>query len=295
MKTKLAPYPQKTDLLHPFKYASVALAAAAGMILAGQAQAQPVTGTPTLSNVPAGLTSLYGDWAGNTSVSAAGFTVSTTDTGGGSSYYQIPVANRQTLNVNDTEAVLTFTVNDGNSQGTVWTGVPFYLNDTSGAYQVGGYVGEYGYNGTQSPGSATWSGATTNICTEIAILPAALVTAIQAGGDSINGINLEFYPAVYPADGSGGYNVTFNSLILQPVGGFPSGSPNITSYQYNSATSFTLTWASQASAQYTVQYSTDLTAGFTALQANIASGGTTTSATVTIPAGQVGFFRILQQ
>jgi hypothetical protein len=262
---------------------------------AAPAQAQSITGTPTLSNIPATMTSVYGDWSGNTSSSADGFGISTTDTGGGSGYYQIPAGNRQTLNVNDTEAVLTFTIHDGNFQNSVWVGVPFILNDNVGAYNVGGYVGEYGYNGTQGPGSATWSGANTNICTEVVNLPAALIATIQAGGDTINGFNLEFYPAVYPADIAGGYSVTLNSLVLQPVGGLTQGI-TITSYQYNPATSqFTLGWTSQASQQYTVLFSTNPASGFTSLAINIPSGGTATTTTVTVPAGNAGYFRILQQ
>jgi hypothetical protein len=41
-----------------------------------------------------------------------------------------------------------------------------------------------------------------------------LITTIQGGGDIINGFNLEFDPAVYPG---GVYDVTFNSLALEPV------------------------------------------------------------------------------
>jgi hypothetical protein len=294
MKTQIVSHKQ-TGLIRQFKYAATTLAAAAGLMSAASAQAQSITGTPTLSNIPATMTSVYGDWSGKTLSSAAGFGISTTDTGGGSGYYQIPVGDRQTLNVNDTEAVLTFTINDGNFQSSVWVGVPFILNDNVGTYNVGGYVGVYGYNGTQSPGSATWSGATTNICTEVVTLPAALIATIQAGGDTINGFNLEFYPAVYTGDISGGYNVTLNSLVLQPVGGLTQGI-SITSYQYNPATSqFTLGWSSQASQQYTVLFSTNPASGFTSLAINIPSGGTATTTTVTVPAGNSGYFRILQQ
>jgi hypothetical protein len=199
------------------KWLVTPLVLAGSLMMVGLTQAQPVTGDTLLDNLPPGLTALYGDWVGNTSDGPAGFTVSTTDTGGGSSYYAIPLPNIQTLNVNDTVAILTFTLNDGNSQSTTWTGVPLTLNDNVGAYNVGGYVGEFGYNGTAGPGTATWSGLDNNICTETMILPSAMIATIQAGGDSINGINLQFYPAVYPADGAGGYTVTFNSLTLSPV------------------------------------------------------------------------------
>ena len=72
--------------------------------------------------------------------------------------------------------------------------------------------------------------------------------------------------------------------------------PTITSYQYNAATrQFTLTWASQNGENYTVQSSASLSSGFTTLVANIPSVGNTTTTTVTMPAGQAGFLRVLAQ
>ena len=277
-----------------FKCAVIAIVAAVGLTWVSSTQAQPVTGTPTLSNIPTTMTALYPDWSSATiSDTATGFEVFATggaDDGGGAGYYEISTNDRVVLNPNDTEAALTVTFNDGNIEGTMWTGMGFYLNDNSGAYEVGGYVGEFGYYGQFSPGSATWNAAS-NTVTETVELPAALVSAIQAGGDTINGITLEFYPALYGTDN---YDITFDSLVLQPAYVLA-----ITSIQYNPATSqVTLSWASQASAQYTIQYSTDLStgsSGFTSLATNISSGGATTSDTVTVPAGNTGFFRILLQ
>jgi hypothetical protein len=276
--------------MRPFKHVLIAFAASVGLTLAGSAQAQPVTGTPTLSNIPPTMTALYPDWSTAViSDPATGFEVNAGDTGGGAGYYTIPTPNLQTLNTSDTEAVLTVTINDGNNQNTMWVGMGFYLNDNSGANEVGGYVGEFGYYGQFSPGSATWNAAGTTV-TETVNLPAAMIAAIQAGGDTIYGITLEYYPAVY--NGST-YDVTFNSLVLQPA---IVPAPQITSSQYNAAAGqFTLTWSSQPSAQYTVQVSTNLAAGFTPLVTNIASGGTTTTTTVTVPAGNAAFFRIVQQ
>jgi len=296
MKTKITSH-QKTALMCQFKYAWIAFAAAVGLIFVGSAQAQPVTGTPTLSNLPTTLTALYGDWGTATITDTTnGFEVSApngANDGGGSGYYLIPVANRQTLNPKDTEAVLTLTINDGNTVSTMWVGVPVQLGDNGGNYGVGGYVGEFGngYNGTQSPGSATFvtNANNTMTITETMDLPTNMIATIKAGGDTINGFNPEYYPALY---GTNPYDVTFNSLVLQP----PPAGLAITSSQYNPATSqFTLIWTSQASAQYTVQYSSNLLSGFTALASSIPSGGTTTTNTVTVPAGNVGFFRILQQ
>jgi hypothetical protein len=280
------------------KYAWIAFATTAGLLWVGSVQAQPVTGTPTLSNIPTAMSATYGDWT-NTATSPATITDTATgfevyapmgaDDGGGSGYYDIAVGNRQILNMNDTIAVLTFTVNDTNTESTMWVGVPIVLVDNVTNYGVGGYVGEFnGYFGTQSPGYARFvtNANNTMTITETIDLPAALIATIKAGGDSINGINLEYYPALYGTDE---YDITYNSLVLLP-------GLAITSSKYNAATSqVTLSWTSQASATYTVQYSTNLLSGFTPLATNIPSGGTNTTDTVTVPAGNTGFFQILQQ
>jgi hypothetical protein len=72
--------------------------------------------------------------------------------------------------------------------------------------------------------------------------------------------------------------------------------PTITSSQYNPATrQFKLVWTSETGGSYTVQMATNLLSGFTPLVANIPSGGTFTTNTVTLSGGNVGFFRILAQ
>jgi hypothetical protein len=73
--------------------------------------------------------------------------------------------------------------------------------------------------------------------------------------------------------------------------------PIITSSHYNPATlQFTLTWTSVTGAMYTVQETPGLNPiAWGPLQTNIASGGSTTTTTVTMPAGTKGFLRILVQ
>ena len=73
--------------------------------------------------------------------------------------------------------------------------------------------------------------------------------------------------------------------------------PIITSSHYNPATlQFTLTWTSVPGAMYTVQETPGLSpVGWSSLQTNIPSGGSTTTTTVTMPAGTKGFLRILVQ
>jgi hypothetical protein len=71
----------------------------------------------------------------------------------------------------------------------------------------------------------------------------------------------------------------------------------ITSESFNPVTEkYTLTWLSEPSQTYTVQYATSLLSGFTSSVATgIPSGGDFTTATVTIPGGAAGYLRILAQ
>ncbi len=75
----------------------------------------------------------------------------------------------------------------------------------------------------------------------------------------------------------------------------PSG-PTIVSSQFNPATQqFTLAWSSAPAATYSVLYSSNLvTDSFTnhVLATGIPSGGTLTTKTVTVPAGNIGFLRV---
>jgi hypothetical protein len=80
------------------------------------------------------------------------------------------------------------------------------------------------------------------------------------------------------------------------VAGVVAG-PIITSSHYNPVTEvFTLTWTSVPGAMYTVQESPGLNpTAWSPLKINIASGGSTTTTTVTMPGGTKGFLRILVQ
>jgi hypothetical protein len=191
-----------------------AIAMAGGLLIASSTLAQDyVTGTPTLSNVPTTMTALYPGWNAVPTVissSAAGLEVYSYAYGSG--YYANPTP-VPILNVNDAEAVLTLTVNNvDNAQNNVWIGIPFAIGDNYANEFYGGYVGEYGYFDTQQGGmTASWNG---NTVTEVVPLDAGQIAAIQTGVDAIYSINLELDPAVYPG---GFYDVTFNSLVLQPV------------------------------------------------------------------------------
>jgi hypothetical protein len=82
------------------------------------------------------------------------------------------------------------------------------------------------------------------------------------------------------------------------VSGSAPTPPSITSAQYNPATQqFTLTWNSQPSVTYSVQYSSNLATDYFTnhiLATGIPSGGTVTMTTVTLPAGNKGFLRVSQ-
>jgi hypothetical protein len=110
--------------------------------------------------------------------------------------------------------------------------------------------------------------------------------------------------------GSGGYGGQYASITLPGLSAGLSwtnellfngsiavvGLPTITitSSQYNRNTlQFTLTWTSTAAATYTVLESPSLNpAVWSPLQTSIPSGGSTTTATVTMPAGTKGFLRV---
>jgi PEP-CTERM motif len=208
---------QKATLMQHSKWIGTLLALATGFVLGNSALAQDyVTGTPTLSNVfpnNAGPDALYAGWANPPTVFTTGPSgLEVYGYGYGSLFYSTsnsPVS----INQNDTEAVLVMTVNNlANAQNNAWMGISFLINDNSGAYTLGGYAGMYGFFDTGNGlGAASWSG---NTVTETVQLNGALLTAIQAGGDQIQGFNLQMDPAVYPG---GFYDVTFNSLSLQAV------------------------------------------------------------------------------
>ena len=202
---------------HQTKWLATAIAVAGGLVIGGSTLAQDyATGTPTLSNIPTTMTALYANWASSppTTISSSPAGLEIYSYGYGSGYYANPTP-VPILNVNDAEAVLTVTVNNVvNPSANVWIGIPFAIGENSGNVFYGGYVGEYapGYVDTQQGGmTASWNG---NTVTEVAPLTAGQIAAIQTGSDVIYSINLELDPAVYPG---GFYDVTFDSLVLQPV------------------------------------------------------------------------------
>lgn len=90
---------------------------------------------------------------------------------------------------------------------------------------------------------------------------------------------------------------TTNNGTISVISTVPAA-PVITSSQFNPAThQFTLVWSSQPALTYSIQYSSNLaTDAFTnhILATGIPSGGTSTTNTVMVPAGSVGFLRVSQ-
>lgn len=192
----------------------------AGFVLSvNPASAQPVTGDIYLDNlVPANITT-YSSWTSSTLTSGpTGLTVNSPG-GYGSLYYALPTP--LALDPGLTTATLVLTVNTPSASPAAndWLGIPFVLGDNSGGVTYGGYAGMFGYNGTASPGTATWNGNTVTETVTLGSAPtggAAQLAAIQAGGDYLYGFNLELDPAVLPS-GPANYEITFNSLTLSSV------------------------------------------------------------------------------
>jgi hypothetical protein len=94
-----------------------------------------------------------------------------------------------------------------------------------------------------------------------------------------------------PGSYVGTYTISFQLLRL-------TGAPRlvITSRFYDPATQlFTLTWTSKPTKTYTILYTSDLDVSFSPLVTDIASNGTSTTASVSMPAGQSGFLRVEEQ
>lgn len=137
----------------------------------------------------------------------------------------------------------------------------------------------------------------------------ASLDVINTGPAPVAGSSYQLFNNI----GSGGYGGQFISTTLPTLSGGLSwtnellingsiavvGLPTvtITSSRYNPSTlQFTLTWTSTPGANYTIYESPALNpTAWSPLQTNIPSGGSTTTATVTMPAGAKGFLRVMMQ
>lgn len=283
------------------KWLTAALFVAGGLTIVSPVHAQPVTGTPYLSNmVPSTLNvspnALYPNWDTATFTSQpTGLEVNSS--GYGSGYYVVPAGEVQTLATNDTIVTLTLTINTfGNvpalTEYGIYAGIPFILNDNSGAQTLPLHGDSY--SGPGNPGNdpdAVWTtnvvdGVSNLVVTETVDLTSAEVTAIQAGNDAIYGFNLEFDPASDLVDD---YDITFNSLVLSAPP--PVVLPTITASE--SGNTLTLSWNSTAYPNYVLQASTNSAGvGPSSVWSNV-SGGSTSPVTIAIdPTQPAVFFRL---
>jgi hypothetical protein len=179
---------------------AAAVVVAAGFATISSARAQGVTKDPNLDNIaPGSITALYAGWGSGppgTVITSLPTGLEIASSGYGSLYYAVPAVQQPVLNTADTQATLTFTLN--NPAGSYYVGVPFIINDSTGAVTYGGY---------STYGKGTFS--------ETVTLSTAQANAIAAGGDVIYGFNLEFDPAGNVPGGA--YDITFNSLTLSAV------------------------------------------------------------------------------
>ena len=91
----------------------------------------------------------------------------------------------------------------------------------------------------------------------------------------------------------GAYTVTWENLRLT---GAPGPVIQLGAQPFDPATGeFTLSWSSKAGRSYTVLYSATANGSYDPLVTDIPSAGNSTTTTVTMPAGNSGFLRVLQQ
>lgn len=202
------------------KWFMTALVAAAGLIIAGSAQAQYVSGDPTLDNV-------VGTGGTLTGVVGVGGVTITEPSGFGYGYggWNIPVADQQVFNPADNEIIMTYTINSP----TPGTTGPDYSNPawTWGSFQPllldgnGNNVRYFGYDGynlaygfpngqniaNQDPGYVY--NPADHTVTITAPLNAATEAAIAAG-KTITDITFSDDNETLPD----GYSLTYNSIQL---------------------------------------------------------------------------------
>ena len=178
------------------------LALVAGLSLAGSAQAQYVTGQPTLNNISPAGTFPTGAWTvPNMTDTATGLQISAPGGPGTFStlYYPLPAAQVTPLNPADNAVVFTWTWNSGNAVAGV--NVLFALDDNNGGVNYYDAIVP-AYSLTPTPGT-TYS---------ITLPLQQPNQANIAAGYPIGGLNFQ----IDPANVSGDYTMTFNSIQLIP-------------------------------------------------------------------------------
>ncbi len=174
----------------------------AGLTLAVSAQAQFVTGQPTLNNINPAGTFPSGDWAVSNMVDTASGLQITAPGGAGSFstlYYPLPAGQVTPLNPADTQVAFTWTWNSGNAVSGI--NVLFALDDNNGGVDY--------YDAIVPAYSLTPVPGTTYTTTLNLMSPNQ---ANIAAGYPIGGLNFQ----IDPANVSGDYTITMDSLQIVP-------------------------------------------------------------------------------
>jgi hypothetical protein len=185
------------------------LAVVAGLALAASTQAQYATGDQYLDNVTP--TGPYNGWSASTvTVGPTGVEVVAPISGGYGGEYFSANAPATVSNPGALSLQLTLTVN-GDASGYVWFSPgQLVINDSSGIYY---YNMPYsGYQNAGDPANSVWTGNTVVDTVPLQFLEQA---AIQSGGVTIYGVNLDLDPAVI-STGTGSFDVTYNSIQIVP-------------------------------------------------------------------------------
>ncbi len=191
------------------------LAVVAVLALAASTQAQDyATGDQYLDNVTP--TGPYPGWGGSTVVTVGSTGVEVVNpyaNGYGGEYFSAnaPVA---ISNPNDTELQLKVTVNGDPSGYTWFSPGQLVINDSSGIYYYG--MPYSGYQNVGDPANAVWNGSTVTLTVPLQVLEES---AIQSGGVTVYGVNLDLDPAGGINTGTGNFDVTYNSIAFIPEPG----------------------------------------------------------------------------
>jgi hypothetical protein len=188
------------------------LAALAGLALAASAQAQYATGDQYLDNVTP--TGPYNGWAGTppatVTVGPTGVEVVNPAANGYGGEYFSANTPATVSNPIDTELQLTLTINGSTNGYNYFSPGQLVVNDSSGIYYY-----NMPYSGPGNPGNqagAVWNG---NVLTATVPLQIFEQSAIQSGGVTVYGVNLDLDPANI-STGSGNFDVTYNSIEFVP-------------------------------------------------------------------------------
>lgn len=184
------------------KWLAAAIAAVGSVAIVSSAQAQYVTGQQYLNNILPANTSPTGNWTvGGMSDVATGLQITAAGGSGSFStlYYQLPAGQVTPLNPADNAVTFTWTWTAGNAVAGI--NVLFALDDANGGVDY--------YDAIQPSYSLTPTPGTTYTVT----LPLQSPNQANiAGGYPVNGLNFQ----IDPANVSGNYTITFNSIELVP-------------------------------------------------------------------------------